>query len=87
MAYASFDDFIRTWATRAGVTEDVFREAVMRIVRNQIIHTYPSNDLKEHDTETPQCWCHPVIEVLAHGIHVIHNSADGRELKEKHGVQ
>jgi hypothetical protein len=87
MSATAFDDFVRTWATRAGVTEDVFRDALMRMIRHQIIHTYPSNDLQEHEKETPQCWCHPQIEVLERGIHVIHNSADGRELKEKYGVQ
>lgn len=44
------------------------------------IHVYPVNDTREHDTETPFCWCSPRIEQEAdEEPRCIHNSADGRE--------
>ena len=46
-------------------------------------HVYPVHDLKEHDTESLDCWCDPRIENdLPHYV-VVHNSADKRELTEE----
>lgn len=42
-----------------------------------IIHTYPKNDLREHETTGNPCWCNP--EIRDDGYHIIHNSMDGRE--------
>jgi hypothetical protein len=41
-------------------------------------HVYPVNDLKPHCTDSPVCWCEPVID----GALIIHNAADGREFFE-----
>ena len=41
-------------------------------------HVYPLNDLKEHNTESSNCWCNPRIE---DGV-MIHNSLDRREVFE-----
>lgn len=49
------------------------------------IHVLPLTDLREHD-ETRTCWCQPKVERVK-GVVVTHNSADGRELVERHGLQ
>ena len=43
-----------------------------------LIHVYPLDDLKGHDT-VAECWCKPVND---EGI-MVHNSMDGREAYEK----
>jgi len=48
------------------------------------IHVLPLNDLREHD-ETRTCWCQPKVERVDGGVVVTHQSADGRELVERHG--
>ncbi len=52
-------------------------------------HILPIDDLRTHD-ETRECWCQPRVELaeIAETVNavVIHNSADGRELVEEHGV-
>ena len=54
------------------------------------VHVLPQNDLREHD-ESRFCWCMPRIEIVVASrgepAVVIHNSADGRELVEEHGIQ
>lgn len=40
---------------------------------------YPLNDLREHDADSPACWCHPLFD---DGI-LIHNSMDLREEYER----
>lgn len=51
------------------------------------VHVMPIDDLRDHE-EKRTCWCQPVVtqepdeEAL-----VVHTSADGRELVERHGVQ
>lgn len=47
------------------------------------IHTYPVNDLREHDTDGLTCWCDPRVEWEGAEPLVIHNSADGREAVEQ----
>ena len=50
------------------------------------VHVIPLNDLREHD-DSQWCWCMPKVEIQDDGrAVVIHNSADGRELVERHGV-
>lgn len=49
-----------------------------------IVHTYPVDDLIEHNTEGGRCACDPVFEVVPNpdgqdGLQVIHNALDGRE--------
>jgi len=49
------------------------------------VHTYPIDDVVEHDTESFDCICCPTIEppkVWGDDYLVIHNSFDGRELEE-----
>ena len=45
-------------------------------------HFYPVNDFREHNTETPECWCNPRIE----DDMVIHNALDQRERFETKGL-
>lgn len=48
-----------------------------------MLHSFPFNDIEEHELEGTQCWCFPRI-IEAHGqIIVIHNAFDGRTLKEE----
>lgn len=50
-----------------------------------MIHIYPLNDLKEHDTSDKgnTCKCNPRIVIENYSeILVIHNSFDGREAVE-----
>lgn len=47
------------------------------------VHTYPVNDLREHDTDGLTCWCEPRVEWEGAEPLVIHNSADGREAVEQ----
>jgi hypothetical protein len=46
------------------------------------IHTYPLNDLKEHNTDSEDCWCNPTVEQEENGKLIIHNSLDRRECYE-----
>lgn len=50
------------------------------------IHTLPIADLSPH-AQVPGCWCNPRRERESGVDHYIHNSADGRELVERHGAQ
>ena len=50
-------------------------------------HVYPPNDLREHNTDTADCWCDPYIEsgVNPKGVIydiVVHNALDERERYE-----
>jgi hypothetical protein len=49
------------------------------------IHVLPIHDLREHE-DTRTCWCQPTLRQESGAMMVIHQSADGRELIEKHGV-
>ncbi len=42
------------------------------------LHICPIGDIKEHRTDSPDCWCEPVLTDDL----VIHNAADGREFFE-----
>lgn len=45
-----------------------------------IYHVFPTNDIKEHNTEDTTCDCEPISETQPGGdILIIHNSYDGRE--------
>ena len=52
------------------------------------VHTYPVNDLIEHDTENDDaCICGPTTEAVfddegSNGWQIIHHSLDGREARE-----
>lgn len=54
------------------------------------VHVLPINDLREHE-ETRDCWCKPRVE-FADNVSdletrvIVHNSLDGRELVEAHGL-
>jgi len=52
------------------------------------VHTYPNNDLVEHDTDGGDCICGPTTEPVpredgSFGWHVMHHSLDGRERFER----
>ncbi|KPG86529.1 hypothetical protein AEQ27_04010 [Frigoribacterium sp. RIT-PI-h] len=54
---------------------------------NDILHTYPSDDLIEHDTDGGDCPCGPTTEAVprddgSYGWLIVHHSLDGREKKE-----
>lgn len=62
---------------------------------NSDVHVLPEGDLREHAC-TRTCWCQPAIEThdpetgrgyVGMAAMVVHNSADGRELVEEHGLQ
>lgn len=49
------------------------------------LHVLPVDDLREHQnvvTVDEDCWCNPRWEFVDGGVVVVHNSADGREIKE-----
>ena len=50
-----------------------------------VVHTYPVNDLIEHDRENlDACICGPDIEYLEGGAKLVkHHSLDGREVEEE----
>ena len=48
-----------------------------------ITHVLPIDDLKPHNEEGTECDCVPIIEEYEHGVVVIHNAYDGRELGEE----
>ena len=43
----------------------------------------PLNDIMPHDEESTVCPCEPKLEIIDGEMLLIHNSFDGRELKEK----
>lgn len=50
------------------------------------IHVYPINDLREHILVGFGCHCGPTV-IYENGVPIVrHNSYDGREIKEKGGV-
>lgn len=49
------------------------------------LHVLPIEDLREHE-ETRDCWCGPRLEQEGETMIVVHNSLDGRELIEAHGI-
>ena len=51
------------------------------------VHVIPVNDLKEH-RESRRCWCKPAVKKGPgwQSALVTHQSADGRELVERHGL-
>lgn len=55
-------------------------------VRGVRLHVYPVGDLRRHDLVV-ECWCKPRAErIRRHGLLVMHNAEDGRELVERHGI-
>lgn len=48
-----------------------------------MIHVYPLNDQREHDTEEVGCPCGPRVEAVEEECLVVHNSFDGREFVEQ----
>lgn len=50
------------------------------------IHVTPLGDLQPH-CDSRYCWCKPQVEQEpGQSAVVVHQSADGRELVERHGV-
>jgi hypothetical protein len=50
------------------------------------VHVHPLSDARAHQL-VPGCWCRPLRHEDVGGVLYSHNSADGRELVEEHGVQ
>lgn len=51
------------------------------------IHVIPLNDMRDHQ-ESADCWCAPRAQTFdGGGMVFVHNSMDGRELVERHGLQ
>ncbi len=50
-------------------------------------HVVPIDDLREH-ADSRGCWCQPrlQLEPISGTVIVVHNSLDGRELIEEHGI-
>jgi hypothetical protein len=48
-----------------------------------MVHVYPVNDTQQHELEGTCCWCEPHVDWNQPEAVVVHNSADGRELREK----
>lgn len=51
------------------------------------VHTYPTGDVIEHDTDGGDCPCGPTTEAIprddgSYGWHVLHHRLDGREFSE-----
>jgi len=51
------------------------------------VHTYPVNDLVDHNTNNDECICGPTTEPVKRddgsiGWHILHHSLDGREKTE-----
>ena len=54
---------------------------------DRAVHVVPENDLRPHIETGTDCWCKPRVEKHpGHDVVVVHNSMDGRELVERHGV-
>lgn len=53
---------------------------------SEIVHVLTVNDIAEH-VQANTCWCVPTIKYcdVGEGFIVIHNSLDGRELREGRG--
>jgi len=50
-------------------------------------HIVPVSDLREHcEDDAGRCWCHPTVKRHGRGLVIVHQSSDGRELVEQHGV-
>ena len=43
----------------------------------------PVDDIMPHDEESTLCPCEPKVEFINGGMLIVHNSFDGRELREK----
>lgn len=56
-------------------------------MRGGQVQVYPVNDSRPHNVDTRDCWCLPEIEIAkneyAECAMVTHNSADGREIRER----
>lgn len=51
------------------------------------IHIVPVCDMREHaEDDHGSCWCLPRIMKWRGATIIAHNSADGRELVEQHGL-
>ena len=47
-----------------------------------VYHVYPTNDLREHETDGDSCWCCPVPDEEFPNV-LVHNSMDRREEYEE----
>ncbi len=48
-----------------------------------MIHVYPLNDVREHDTESTLCPCKPRIDWSGPEAIVVHHAWDHREVHEE----
>lgn len=77
--------FTRLLRSRAGV---MMRRWTDLSRGDGTVHIVPVNDLKAHRERGVHCWCDPAVTRYESGAYlVVHNSLDGRELIEQHGLQ
>lgn len=62
-------------------------DADQRVHALTTVHTYPVNDLIDHDTDSDDCACGPLIEPVpaedgSMGWLIVHHALDGREHRE-----
>lgn len=64
------------------------RSKPWRVIRTWVrgVHVYPIADLKKHVLKGTRCWCKPTFKLEGKSKIFTHNSADGRELIERHGI-
>ncbi len=53
--------------------------------KSETWNVVPVKDMREHE-EHVSCWCKPSIHRERRGRVIVHNSMDGRELVERHGI-
>ena len=57
------------------------------MMRVEVQHIVPVDDVREHETGREGCWCDYTTEEVAPGmILIIHAAGDARELIEAHGI-
>lgn len=64
-----------------------WRHSPCRVAKKDAFHVWPVRDMQRHALFGLVCWCDPKVTYFPNGnMLVVHNSKDGRELIEQHGV-
>lgn len=77
------------WRVLTTTRAKVYRVRGLLVERLQhVTHVWPASDLRLHKGNYGAvCWCQPKIERAGCDTLITHNSMDGRELIERHGLQ